>query len=648
MRQTWVAALWVCGSFLISTEARAEIKMTVQSLLGEETNSRNWSSYVLRVQSTEKVPVKGVVRIRCEANQHPGQSETPITVLPESTVAVNIPFHKHELWHTRAEFVNDQGEIVVSENLPTHGQQELLLFDLHTPSRLLGTLRGAEIHTRYTIERYRSSSPSSLSIGAAIQDPVSGDLILPQRSAEWGSATVVLAPSDQLAKISAQDQDALAGYVLGGGTLTVVIKRPEDLHQGFLPLLLGGSARESDPVVSERLRKSLAASTGLETLTFYEGGNLRKSDFGSSAPYGLGEVHLLPFDPSLLNTMENPWVQNLLKEIVRHAWDRRFFITASKGVILPSQELSEIREQLDPNASGGWILLTATLLLLLYSVVAGPFNFIFASRSGKPLRAPLLLPVFSGLTFLGITLLAVSSKGVRGEARRLSLIEAAGGMGKGTIRRYRGFFSSAAQRTSIQASSDRGLLTLLSNDSAEIVHVDRNSVELRQVSILPWKTLVIREDDLLSIQGGVSLVPSQGDVRVVNRLGRSLRGVVIQVPDRGLYHLKGIQDGESVLATSGEFLTDSGISTVTWGSESIRTLSVELFSTQLDTDSKGLAKSWGAFLSISQGFPMDWWPEGQPVLIAQVDGGEGVTHDQGLPIVQDRTLIRVVGFGGAQ
>jgi hypothetical protein len=36
-----------------------------------------------------------------------------------------------------------------------------------------------------------------------------------------------------------------------------------------------------------------------------------------------------------------------------------------------------------------------------------------------------------------------------------------------------------------------------------------------------------------------------------------------------------------------------------------------------------------------------------PVLLAQMDGGQGKTSDSGLRLESDRLLVRVVGWGGA-
>jgi hypothetical protein len=115
------------------------------------------------------------------------------------------------------------------------------------------------------------------------------------------------------------------------------------------------------------------------------------------------------------------------------------------GFVQGTAGRDEVRKQLDPNESGRWSILVAVALLLLYAVGAGPVNFLLASRAGKPLRAPLLLPLLSAAAFFAVVGLALVTKGVQGEARRFALIEAAGGMSRGTIRRFRGFFTPMAQ-----------------------------------------------------------------------------------------------------------------------------------------------------------------------------------------------------------
>jgi hypothetical protein len=65
----------------------------------------------------------------------------------------------------------------------------------------------------------------------------------------------------------------------------------------------------------------------------------------------------------------------------------------------------------------------------------------------------------------------------------------------------------------------------------------------------------------------------------------------------------------------------------------------------LEADAPGLAEAWMA-LSDASGDAADWFPEGVPVLIGQLDGGEGRLTDSGLRLESDRLLVRVVGYGG--
>jgi hypothetical protein len=65
----------------------------------------------------------------------------------------------------------------------------------------------------------------------------------------------------------------------------------------------------------------------------------------------------------------------------------------------------------------------------------------------------------------------------------------------------------------------------------------------------------------------------------------------------------------------------------------------------VDDVAPGLAQAWDAIDELSPS-DVDWWPSDVPSLLAQVNGGEGRLTDSGLPLTQDRVLLRVVGFGG--
>jgi hypothetical protein len=65
----------------------------------------------------------------------------------------------------------------------------------------------------------------------------------------------------------------------------------------------------------------------------------------------------------------------------------------------------------------------------------------------------------------------------------------------------------------------------------------------------------------------------------------------------------------------------------------------------LEKDTPGLGEAWGA-IEESAGSLANWFPDGMPVLLGQLDGGEGRTSDSGLKIESDRLLVRIVGYGG--
>jgi hypothetical protein len=65
----------------------------------------------------------------------------------------------------------------------------------------------------------------------------------------------------------------------------------------------------------------------------------------------------------------------------------------------------------------------------------------------------------------------------------------------------------------------------------------------------------------------------------------------------------------------------------------------------LERDTTGLADAWLA-VSGAAGTDVNWFPDRVPVLLGQLEGGEGRSSDSGLRLERDRVLVRVVGYGG--
>ncbi|HYQ14683.1 MAG TPA: hypothetical protein VEQ58_02965, partial [Polyangiaceae bacterium] len=132
-----------------------------------------------------------------------------------------------------------------------------------------------------------------------------------------------------------------------------------------------------------------------------------------------------------------------------------------------------------------------------------------------------------------------------------------------------------------------------------------------------------------------------GAITIKNRLGRDLVGVLLVPPgSRSPRFFIRIKDGEAVTEDVGQSVAIGRGSSL-----SISSLNLSLVRTQLDSCSKGLGSAWDAIEGATTR-NIDFWPDDVPVLLGQLDGGEGKQTDSGFPLEADRTLLRVVGLGG--
>ena len=188
--------------------------------------------------------------------------------------------------------------------------------------------------------------------------------------------------------------------------------------------------------------------------------------------------------------------------------------------------------------------------------------------------------------------------------------------------------------------------------------VDRDGARLVDVAALPWQTVVIREDGFADLGEGIAIVPeNETDTAIVNRSGRDMRAAMLVLPGTTARYFARIRDGERVLASAGQDVgsTKAGrawLSSVASGAVSrslgsLRMLPLQASSLEkiVDGDAPGLGDAWDA-IEDNAGAPVNWFPEDVPVLLAQLDGGEGKTSDSGLKLEQDRVLVRIVGQGG--
>jgi hypothetical protein len=260
--------------------------------------------------------------------------------------------------------------------------------------------------------------------------------------------------------------------------------------------------------------------------------------------------------------------------------------------------------------------------------------------------------------FAGVVTIGIFSRGIRGKARHLMLIEAGAGMTQGTARRYRGFFAASADALTVHSTQSNSVLSriALTNDASEQFTMDREGGRLENIAALPWQTVVIREDATARLGDGISIVDENGDLSIINRSGRVLRSAILKPSGKDPIYFARIADGERVGASAGHIMTatpderswTAQIGTAgspSWGLTTFPLAADGLPSGLLDGDTPGITTAWLTLERVATQ-PKSWFPEDVPVLLAQLEGGEGRTSDSGLRLDSDRVMVRVVGFGG--
>jgi hypothetical protein len=220
-------------------------------------------------------------------------------------------------------------------------------------------------------------------------------------------------------------------------------------------------------------------------------------------------------------------------------------------------------------------------------------------------------------------------------------------MSRAAATRFRGFYASSVDRLTVRASERASVLDVGgdSDETPRWMIVDRDGARLERFRAKPWQTVVVRDDGFISLGGGVSLLQGAGgEVEIKNRSARDLVAAVLKVPGKDAVVFARIRDGELVSSRAGAPLP-SAIGKAVVG-RSRHTLDAGHFSAELDKHATGIGAAWQALEALCD--DTDWWPEDVPVLIAQVDGGEGKMVDSGLRVDVDRVLLRVVGWGGVR
>lgn len=683
----------------------------------DATVGKGWYDVLVRVDNPAAASKKGELELY-DATPYKGVEPGIVTHAPFNVPGGKSAYVRLEThgppYGTPAMAVrakDEKGEEIVNVSLTIKNEDSPVLVDVDEPSKLSIVMRGWPATVSFggaTPAYYMgATAPTAIAFASPQFDHATGDPILPARAAGWGGVTVVLLHSDMLARLQGFELDALVNWVSSGGTLAVVPNRPEDLRGQPLTALVGGVAVSGPPapglLTLPSTPRPAAGGTnpwGTPTLTpddeeegwnpddakpgdyipirtstgggpghlgpraavaakmlGYTGGNLAATVYGSTASYGLGEVHLLPFDPTTPPALDDPWVQGRIADMVNHAWDRRapvaFPPQAGPGA-LPHRD--DVRRALDPNENFRPALGFAAIVLALYSIFVGPVVFLRARKKDKPFLPLTWAPLLSIAAFGSIVLAGLAVKGWTGRSRQIAMVETGAGFTRGAARRYRGFFTSETKALRISATDPASIIdvvhfdSLVSQDSS--LSVDRDGLSLDKITSLPWQTLVVREDGFTDLKGPVSVIKndlgSTPNATIVNHTGKELLDVIVYLPLDGARWIPSIKNGASADSSKGQFL---------WGSSSRRATSAGTATVHmLDSASLGtpLGKKDGDRVSAtwhlaetSTDETVDWWPDDSPVVLTELVDPDHPATDSGLRVESERMLLRVIGYGGA-
>ncbi len=674
-----LVSLWV---LLVAPRAFAQSALTIDAapVLGANSPSVDgWGELYLKLENSGDRALSGYLELRAEPLVHGvakpsgvgrAVSRAPFAIAPKSRVSLLMPSHSlvSRVGDLRVTAVDPKGEELTTDRLTPVRSLDPLLFDLSTPSRIAVALSGAAMPIKRRAYGYAYGG-ATLTVTLPQINPTTGELALPDLAAGYASATLVLASGRTLSALSPPARDALFSWVLGGGALAVTLDRPEDLQSPWLEALAGGKVRATAAAraLAQTSQFAVRADNGskmapgaeprvflqaaqpspelVATFAGLSGANLRVSPWGEAASYGLGEVHFLAFNPDTEVAANDGWARLKVIDLIRHAWERASVVVLPHGQAgLDDSRAANVRRVLDPNESTRWTIVVSALLLLIYAALAGPLNFFLAQRKGKPLRALLYLPVWAGLALASIVVLGILGKGVTGRARHLTLIESGAGMARAAVTRFRGLYGSAAADLTVRAA--RGNVLDVLGDPDEITRdllIDRDGLRLEKLREKPWEVEVVREDGFTNLGAGISITRTEnGVVSIKNRCARDLVSVIVNAPGQGLAYFAKIPDGQTVRVDSGRSLGHFSPTTSSSGSHA---LTVDQFRADVEEHAKGIGAAWEALESVAGG-EVDWWPEDVPVLLGELEGGEGKTQDSGLRLDVDRVLVRVVGYGG--
>ena len=604
-----------------------------------------------------------------KAESRLGEQSTSATgnfeVAANSSVVVRLPFFALEQTTIRVSAGEDELLFVEYHASP---EQAVRVVDAHAVPRLRAVLENLPMNMSVPLPGPYgpgSAAPPSGGLKLRVVPAVAkdGTTVLPSRVPTWHGIQTVFMPTQLLVGLDPTELTALSGFVLAGGTLALSVTRPEDLKHPSLIKLVGGEASEGrvEEVQRSSFPKPFAVTPEFNKyigivnprdeveLHGYSGGNLQADIYGATAAYGLGQVALLSFDLDNPQHVDDPWVGIRLLELTRQSFERKAISTTGVGATQLVGNFgghSQVREVMHKDRSLRWGIIVISILLCAYSALVGPVLFGLGKKRNDLLLPIRWMPVVSLAAFFLVVAFGSLSKGVRGEARRVTFVELGSGMNVGVGNHYRGFYTPSGQRVDVgQTHTTSTLNAPYSLALGPHYAVEGHAARIGGFESVPSQTVVIREDGLIDIGGNISMRrDSSGGLTLENNTPRTLEHVVVKTQAEQVVYARRLAPGQTL---NSQDMKSDNVDFKNWSAAPLsgRMRPFEDFSFKSAfEDSEATGDLWDA-MDGANAESANWFPVGLPVALAVVTEGLGPESDSGFKVKSSIMLVRVVGFG---
>ncbi len=378
-----------------------------------------------------------------------------------------------------------------------------------------------------------SQSQARVLAATMLEDPASGDPIIPPIPSAFGGTHAVVAGAGAILAAPPEARRALREWVTAGGFLAVSPRTIADLRDPWFVELLGPVSEDAEGRLS--------------------GPRLVARRWGAVVHHGLGVAGVIPYDLST-----EAWARDARADAALR--DFTDFADGAGGGMIAPGELTLFRRFARPGDDGvvrafrpradvRGLLIPVTALLTLYIIAVG-----VALARNRRGRAP--LKVFTRLPLAALAVLAVIFAAARltrtsaSTARVLALYDLGEGSGRAVERVMAGLNAGVA-RTLAVAPPGEGVALYATGGSSgsSAMRWDGQRLSVERVRLGLWESGLVYTERMVDAGGGIRLEHEGSTVRVINRSPWTLDAIALESDGVVMARFPAAAPGATVSAT---------------------------------------------------------------------------------------------------